>query len=66
MKRYIPAILFMLCLVAGCNHKPVGGSDTVESDSIVNTVVVDDRGYKVGVGDEAPLGVEYVERRCPR
>ena len=45
----------MLCLVAGCNHKPVGGSDTVESDSIVNTVVVDDRGYKVGVGDEAPL-----------
>ena len=55
MKIYIPAILFMLCLVAGCNHKPVGGSDTVESDSIVNTVVVDDRGYKVGVGDEAPL-----------
>lgn len=55
MKRYIPAILFMLCLVAGCNHKPVGGSDTVESDSIVNTVTVDDRGYKVGVGDEAPL-----------
>lgn len=56
MKRYIPAILFMLCLVAGCSQKPAGGSDAVESDSIVNAdTIVDDRGYKVGIGDEAPL-----------
>lgn len=57
MKKYLFAILAVVCVASGCNRKSADASETTTSDSlsVTDTAVVDDRGYKVRVGDEAPL-----------
>ena len=57
MKKYLFAILAVVCVASGCNQKSADASETTTSDSlsVTDTAVVDDRGYKVRVGDEAPL-----------
>lgn len=57
MKKYLFVILAVVCVASGCNQKSADASETTTSDSlsVTDTAVVDDRGYKVRVGDEAPL-----------
>ena len=57
MKKYLFAILAVVCVASGCNQKSADASETTTSDSlsVTDTAVVDDRGYKVRVGDDAPL-----------
>lgn len=57
MKKYLFAILAVVCVASGCNRKSADASETTTSDSlsVTDTAVVDDRGYKVRVGDDAPL-----------
>ena len=57
MKKYLCAILAVVCVAAGCNRKSADASEAATGNipSVTDTAVVDDRGYKVRVGDEAPL-----------
>lgn len=57
MKKYLFAILAVVCVASGCNQKSADASETTTSDSlsVTDTAVVDDRGYLVYEGDEAPL-----------
>lgn len=59
MKKYLFAILLVACVASGCSRKAAVTSESGENDSVAvaDTAVVDDRGYKVRVGDEAPLFV---------
>lgn len=57
MKKYLFAILAVVCVASGCNRKSADASEAAigNNPSVTDTAVVDDRGYKVCVGDEAPL-----------
>lgn len=57
MKRIMLIVSLVACVLAGCKHNSAGRVDAGEADStaVTDTAVVDDRGYKVRVGDEAPL-----------
>lgn len=57
MKKYLFAILAVVCVASGCNRKSADASEAAigNNPSVTDTAVVDDRGYKVRVGDEAPL-----------
>ena len=57
MKKYLFAILAVVCVASGCNRKSADASEaaTGNNPSVTDTAVVDDPGYKVPVGDEAPL-----------
>lgn len=57
MKKYLFAILAVVCVASGCNRKSADASETTTSDSlsVTDTVVADERGYLVYEGDEAPL-----------
>lgn len=57
MKKYLFAILAVVCVASGCNRKSADASEAAigNNPSVTDTAVVDDRGYKVREGDEAPL-----------